>query len=153
MRLALLETQNSGFLASWPRISTALGQILQGQKIIIFKTKKMRRLFVRYGPRREKTCGRGLRKSETQTSLHSYRDWLENRNFACSKLIYGAFPKNYKGADQTTRMRSLVCIFFSQTSQDRFSRAQGHLLTGVTSFGCALYRLIHKWELSGRVLG
>ena len=70
-------------------------------------------LFIRYGHRREKTCLRGLRQSETQTNLHSYRDWLENRNFACSKLRYGAFPKaNNKGADQTAQMCRLVCIFF-----------------------------------------
>ena len=40
MRLDLSETQKTGFLASWARISTGLGQILQGQQIIIFKTKK-----------------------------------------------------------------------------------------------------------------
>ena len=43
------------------------------------------------GPRREKTCLWGLRQSETKTSLHSYRDQLENRNFVCIKLRYGAF--------------------------------------------------------------
>ena len=59
------------------------------------------------GHRREKTRLRGIFQSETQTSLRSYRDLLENRNFACSKLRYGAFPKaNNKGADQT-----LVCLF------------------------------------------
>ena len=31
-----------------------------------------------YGPRREKTCLRGFRQSEIQTSLLSYRDELEN---------------------------------------------------------------------------
>ena len=92
---------------AWPRISTALGQKLQVLQIIIFKTKTIRELVIRYGPRREKTCLRGLRQSETQTSLCSYRDYLENRNFVCSKLRYGAFPKaNNKGSDQT-----LVCIF------------------------------------------
>ena len=30
------------------------------------------------GPQREKTCLRGFQHSETQTSLVSNRDWLEN---------------------------------------------------------------------------
>ena len=43
--------------------------------------------------------------SATETS------W-KNRNFACSKLRYGDFQTaNNKGADQTARMRSLVCAF------------------------------------------
>ena len=50
MKLALLETPMTGFLAAWPRISTATGQILQVQQIIIFKTKAMRKIFIRYGP-------------------------------------------------------------------------------------------------------
>ena len=40
------------------------------------------------GPRREKTCLRGVRQSEFQTSLFSYRDKLENRNFDRSKSRY-----------------------------------------------------------------
>ena len=47
MRLALSETQKTGFRASWPRISTALEQILQVQHIPIFK-QIMMRLFIRY---------------------------------------------------------------------------------------------------------
>ena len=31
-----------------------------------------------FGPRREKTCLRGFRNSETQITLLSYRDYLEN---------------------------------------------------------------------------
>ena len=31
------------------------------------------------------------RRSETQTSLLSYRDWLENLSFACSKFRYHNF--------------------------------------------------------------
>ena len=64
------------------------------------------------GPRREKTCLRGFRQSEIQTSLLSYRDQLENGNFACSKFRYDTFQKaNNKDADQTARMRRLVCAF------------------------------------------
>ena len=91
----------------------------------------MRRLFIRYGPRREKICGRGLRQSETQASLYSYRDKLENRNFACSKLRYGAFPKtNKKGADQTARMRRLVCIFFFAALRRQVFSRRGSYVNG-----------------------
>ena len=63
-----------------------------------------------FGPRREKTCLRGFRQSEFQTSLTNYRDQLENKNFTCSKIIYDTFQKaNNKDADQTARMRRLVC--------------------------------------------
>ena len=64
-----------------------------------------------YGPRREKTCLRGFRHSEIQTSLPSYRDALENRNFTRGKFTYETYQKaNNKGADQSARMRRLVCV-------------------------------------------
>ena len=44
-----------------------------------------------YAPRREKTCLRGFRQSKTQTVLLSYRDLLENWNFAHSKSRYDTF--------------------------------------------------------------
>ena len=63
-----------------------------------------------YGPRREKSCLWGIRQSEFQTGLLSYRDYLENRNFTCSKFTFDTFHKvNNKGADQTARMSRLVC--------------------------------------------
>ena len=62
------------------------------------------------GPRRDKTCLRCYQRSEFQTSLLSYRDLLENWNFACSKLRYDTFKTaNNEGADQTAQMRRLVC--------------------------------------------
>ena len=62
------------------------------------------------GPRREKTCLRGFRQSEFQTSPLSYSDQLEKWNFTCSKLTYASFQKaNNIGADQTVQMRRLVC--------------------------------------------
>ena len=62
------------------------------------------------GLRRETTCLRCIHQSEFQTSLLSYRDKLDNRNFACSKCTYDNFIiGNNKGADQTARMRRLVC--------------------------------------------
>ena len=64
------------------------------------------------GPRCEKTCLRAFRQCEFQNSHLSYRDQLENRDFACSKLRYGAFQKtNNKGADQNARMHRLICVF------------------------------------------
>ena len=64
-----------------------------------------------FGPRREKTCLRGFRQSEIQTSLPSYRDALENRNFTRSKFTYETYQKaNNKGAEQSARMRRLVCV-------------------------------------------
>ena len=58
----------------------------------------------------EKTCLWGFRQKEFQTSLLSYRDYLENRNFACSEFRYESFQKaNNKGADQAARMRRLFC--------------------------------------------
>ena len=63
-----------------------------------------------YGTRPDKTCLRGFRHNEPQTSLLSYRDYLENWNFNCYKFTYGTFQKaNNKGADQSVRMRKLFC--------------------------------------------
>ena len=45
------------------------------------------------GHRHNKTCFRGFRQSETQTSLLSYRNLLENWNFACYKFRYDIFQK------------------------------------------------------------
>ena len=62
------------------------------------------------GPRRDKTFLQGFSQSEFQTSIFGYRDKLENWNFTCRKFTYGTFQKaNNKGADQTARMRRLVC--------------------------------------------
>ena len=52
---------------------------------------------------RKKTCLWGFCQRETQTSLLSYRDQLENKIFTCSKSIYDHFQKaNNKVAYQTT---------------------------------------------------
>ena len=65
---------------------------------------------ITFGPLRKKTCLRGFRQSESQTSPLSYRDYLENWNFTRSKFTYKTFQKeNNKGTDQTARMRRLVC--------------------------------------------
>ena len=37
-------------------------------------TARIHKVLRQYGPRREKTCLRGVRKSEIQTSLLSYKD-------------------------------------------------------------------------------
>ena len=68
-------------------------------------------VFLPFGPWGKKTCLRVFLKSEAQTSLLSYIDYLEIWNFACSKPTYDTFQKaNNKGADQTAPMRRLVCI-------------------------------------------
>ena len=67
-----------------------------------------------FGPRLDKTCLRGFRQSEIQTSLLTYRDYLENCNFACSKLRYDTFRRaNNKGADQTALIRLRGCAGWS----------------------------------------
>ena len=54
----------------------------------------------------------GFQQSEIQTSLFSYKDKLENQNFACSKSRYNNFQKaNNKCVDQTAWMSRLVCAF------------------------------------------
>ena len=49
---------------------------------------------------------------EIKTSLLSYRDWQKNWNFVPSRSRYDTVQyMNNKGADQTVRMRRLVCTF------------------------------------------
>ena len=83
------------------------------------------------GPRREKTCLRSFHQSEIQTTLLSYRDYLENWNFTRSKFTYETFQKaNNKGADQTAWMRRLVCACVIRTPppEDRFSRDEAQTI-------------------------
>ena len=85
-----------------------------------------------YGPRRDKCCPRGFRQIETQTSLLSYRDQLEDQSFACRKFRYDTFQnvKN-KGADQSARMRRLLCAFVARKPQKTgFSRVEAQLYSG-----------------------
>ena len=59
-----------------------------------------------------------------KTSLLSYIDYLENWNFAYSRLRYYSLPRaNNKGADQSAQMRRLVCAFVvRQPPKTVFSR-------------------------------
>ena len=75
------------------------------------------------GLRRETTCLQCIHQSGFQTSLLSYRNKLDNRNFACSKCTYDNFViRNNKGADQTAQMRRLVCacVIGPPPPKDRF---------------------------------
>ena len=45
-------------------------------------------LMITLEPRRDRTCLWGFRQSAIQTSLLSYRDWLEKCNFALSKSLF-----------------------------------------------------------------
>ena len=67
---------------------------------------------IKIGPRRKKTCLRGVLQCEFLNSLLSYRDQIENWNFTWIMSTYDTFQNaNNKGADQTARMRRLVCAF------------------------------------------
>ena len=46
--------------------------------VIYLQTDKIKKVSKKYGPYGDKTCFRGFRESEVQTSLHSYKDNLEN---------------------------------------------------------------------------
>ena len=71
-------------------------------------------------PPHEKTCLRGFQIGHTQTSLISYLDYLENGNFTSSKFRYDTYQYvNNIGADQTARMRRLVCAFVVCKNEDR----------------------------------
>ena len=84
-----------------------------------------------YWPRHEKTCLRGIQQNKFQTSLLSYTDYLENWNITCSKCINATFRKaNNKGADQTARMRRLVCAcVVRKPPKTVFSRVETQLLS------------------------
>ena len=73
-----------------------------------------------YGHRHEKTYLQGFRPARTQVRL------LENFNFTYSKFSYDTFQKvNNKGADQTVRMRRLVCTYVVLKPPE-FSRVKAH---------------------------
>ena len=86
-----------------------------------------------HGPRSHKFCHWGIRQSETQTSLLSHRDQLEDQNFTCSKLRYDLFQNaNNKGADQSARMRRLVCAFVDRKPPKTGSRIEAQLYRRTT---------------------
>ena len=76
-----------------------------------------------------KPVSMGFWQSKFQNSLLSYRDYVENWNFSCSKFTYGTFQKaNNKSADQTAQMRRLVCAcVVRKPPEDRFSRVEAHI--------------------------
>ena len=63
-------------------------------------------------------CLPGFQQSETQTSLLSYRDLLENWNFTCSKFRYTFQKANNKGGDQTAKAG--LPLYCSQTLKTGF---------------------------------
>ena len=64
----------------------------------------------------------GFRPSFTQTSLLSYRDYLESCNFAGKKLRYDTCHyANDKGADHTVLMRRPFCACVVRKPEYRFS--------------------------------
>ena len=92
-------------------------------------------------------CLPGFRQSDTQTSLLSFKDKLENWNFACSKFRYNSFQNvNKKGDDQSAQADLHFCC--SQTPQDRFSRIKAHIYdaAGINS---RYFILDKKWQDKG----
>ena len=69
------------------------------------QTNKTSVMQIQVKPCHKKTCLQGLRSSKAQTSLLSYRDFLEYQNFAYRKLSYDSF--------QLTKawMGRPVCVF------------------------------------------
>ena len=67
---------------------------------------------VPFEPRHKSTHLLDLWQGKTQTGLLSYRDQLEVWNFRFRKYSYYTIQAaNNKGADQTARMRRLICAF------------------------------------------
>ena len=63
-------------------------------------------------PIKRKCVFKSLRPGNIQTSLLSYRDYLESCNFGSrNKRYYTIQGANNRSADQTARMRSLICAF------------------------------------------
>ena len=57
---------------------------------------------------------------KTKTSLLSYWNYLEYRNFTCGKLSYSTFQRvNRKGADQPVWMQRLVCVIVVPVQQNQ----------------------------------
>ena len=77
--------------------------------------------------RREKTCLRAF--WQRKTHPHSSQlQWLDRRwNLTCSKFYkYDTFQRaNKKGADQTARVRRLVCAYVVRTSWIQVSLRRG----------------------------
>ena len=68
----------------------------------------------------DRTCLWASDKAKSRTSLLSYRDYLENCDFACSKFTYDTFQKaNNYGADQSVQMRRLVCAIVVSNSPQK----------------------------------
>ena len=84
-----------------------------------------------FGPRREKTCLRGFRQSEFQTSLLRYRDYLENWNFTCAKFTYDTFQI----ANNKALIRLRGCagwsapVLFANPRRQVFSRRGPFIIT------------------------
>ena len=84
---------NSSSFMSLPRLHRRYGWwegvwVNRGHLLCNKPIKNIRSPLLMYGLGREKTCLCCFRENEIRTSLLSYRDKLENCNFACSKFRY-----------------------------------------------------------------
>ena len=85
--------------------------------------------------RHKKTCLRGFRLGETQTSLLSYRDKLESWNFGFSKYTYYTIEAaNNNGADQTAQIGRLICTFVVRIWLKQVFSWCGSLYSKIISF-------------------
>ena len=86
-------------------------------------------------PGHEKTYLRGFRPGKTQTGFLSYRDHLESWNFGFSKYRYYTIKSaNNKGAEQTARMRRLICAFVVRIWQNGFSHDGAQIFINLSTF-------------------
>ena len=86
----------------------------------------------------------GFRHSETQTSVLGFRDKPEIEKCTCSKLEM----INNKGADQSVRMRRLVCAFCcSATSKTGFLALRPINNAGLLSFYIDMSVIVNVTQL------
>ena len=100
---------------------------------------------------RDKTCLCDFGQSETQTSLFSYKYQLEKWNFTYS-FIYDTFQKaNNKVADQTARMRRLVCVFVVRKPRRQIFSCRGPNIYWHFHYVCLIYfsGLAHRTMAQG----
>ena len=88
------------------------------------------------GPLREKTCLRVfLTKRDSNKSPHLQRLARKLKFHLWQVYIWYFAKSDNKGADQTARMRRLVCAcVVRQLPEDRFSRGEAHMFSNNVAF-------------------
>ena len=116
------ESKNWIFRRTW---LTCMSGVLKEN----LETIRSRRIQIKNGPSREKTCRQGFQPIKTQTSLLSKRDrdmlLKLGMQQDCSCILQ---HENTTGADQTVRMRRLVCAFDVRAQHSGFLSSSANLL-------------------------